>query len=136
VEINRNPSPRDLKIFGLVWLPAAILVLSWWLWSLTGSLRSASIFVLAGLATSALGLLVPSLLRRIYVGWMVAAYPIGWVVSHTVLALVFYLVITPIGLVLRIVGRDPLSRRLDRSARTYWIAREATAYKGRYFSQF
>jgi hypothetical protein len=67
---------------------------------------------------------------------MYAAFPIGWVVSHVMLALIYYGVMTPIGLVMRLLGRDPLKRKLDRSADTYWEPREPIANSKRYFQQF
>ena len=55
-------------------------------------------------------------MRLIYVGWMVLAFPIGWTVSQVMLALMFFGLFTPIGLVFRLIGRDPLQR--TRPART------------------
>ena len=56
-----------------------------------------------------------------YVGWMDASWPMGWVFSHVLLGVTYYLVITPIGLILRLLGKDPMRRRFDREAKTYWI---------------
>lgn len=78
----------------------------------------------------------PASARRIYVGWMLAAQPIGWTISHIVLALVFYVVITPIGLVMRALGRDPMQRRFDRQATTYWQPRRPVTDVKQYFRQF
>jgi hypothetical protein len=65
------------------------------------------------------------------------AWPIGFVVSHVVLALVYYLVLTPIGLAMRVFGYDPMRREFDRSAESYWIARDTAEIKAeRYFRQF
>ena len=58
------------------------------------------------------------------------------VVSYTVLAMVFYLVLTPIGLLMRLVGYDPMSRRFDKDAASYWVPREGSRKVGRYFRQF
>jgi hypothetical protein len=69
------------------------------------------------------------------VGWMALAYPIGWVVSHVLLAATYFLVFTPIGWMMRIFGRDPLERTIDRSARTYWIAHEPGGDPSSYFRQ-
>ena len=52
----------------------------------------------------------PEWLRSIYVGWMVLAFPIGWTVSQVMLAVMFFGLFTPIGLVFRLIGRDPLQR--------------------------
>lgn len=136
IEINRHPSLKDLRVFGAIWLPAGVLVASAWMLKWTGSVRFAATCAIVGIAISAVGFFVPPLLRRIYVGWMIAAYPIGWVISHLVLAVVFYLVITPIGIALRLLGRDPLARRFDPAATSYWTARDHAVDKSRYFKQF
>jgi hypothetical protein len=83
------------------------------------------------------GLLVPQAIRWVYVGWMLAAFPIGWLVSHLLLAAIFFGVIMPIGLILRVLGRDPMRKSFDRSASTYWIARPTEPTDSRrYFRQF
>ncbi|MEX0979180.1 MAG: SxtJ family membrane protein, partial [Pirellulales bacterium] len=69
-------------------------------------------------------------------GWMWAAFPIGWLVSHLLIAAIYFLLITPIALVMRAVGRDPLSRRFDRAAKTYWVPRRQDSDPARYFRQF
>jgi hypothetical protein len=51
-------------------------------------------------------------------------------------ALAFYFLITPIGLIMRLIGRDPMNRAFDRSANTYWIARDPRTSASQYFKQF
>jgi hypothetical protein len=86
-------------------------------------------------AISLAGLLNPRWIRPVFVTWMRLAYPIGWTVSHLMLATIYYLVITPIGLVMRLLGRDPLQRRWDRQASTYWVAHNPGGDMARYFRQ-
>lgn len=74
--------------------------------------------------------------RALYRGWMFAALPIGWVVSHIVLGLVYFGVVTPIGLLRRALGHDPMQRRIDPGATTYWQRHEMATSKDRYFEQF
>ena len=70
-----------------------------------------------------------------YRAWMLAAMPIGWVLSHALLAAVFYGVVLPVGLAMRLAGRDPMTRRLDRAAASYWVGRERVDGSERYFKQ-
>ena len=65
-----------------------------------------------------------------------ATFPIGLGVSHFILAVVYYLVLTPIGLLLRFSSYDPMGRRFDRSAKTYWTPHETEEGTERYFKQF
>jgi hypothetical protein len=44
--------------------------------------------------------------------------------SHIILALVYYIVLTPIGVFMRMLGKEPLSLRFDRNAESYWIKRQ------------
>jgi len=136
LEVSHNPSRTELRLFGGVWLPLALLLLAWnlarrqpesvWPWLLVG------IAVAASLA----GWLAPHLMRWIYVGAMYLAFPIGWVVSHLILGLVFYTLVTGIALVMRLRGRDVLGLSLDRQAPTYWTPHVTVTDPGRYFRQF
>lgn len=67
------------------------------------------------------GVAAPSVLKPIHVGWMVLAVLLGFIMTRVILTLVFYLVVTPTGLIMRATGRDPLRRKLDKSASTYWL---------------
>jgi hypothetical protein len=73
-----------------------------------------------------LGLVWPSSLRWPFRGWMLVGHALGWVNTRVLLGLVYYLAITPLGLGMRLLGRDPLDRRLgDRTS--YWIERSGGA---------
>ena len=74
----------------------------------------------AGFAVGALLWLVPQMARPFYVIWYGLAGCIGIVVSNALLALFYYLVVTPIGLVMRLLGRDPMTRKFDPAAASYW----------------
>ena len=103
------PDKKGLREFGLV--TGALFVglfgvlFPWlfhfqfplWPWIIAG--------VLWGLA-----LLVPTGLKSIYYGWMFIALIIGWINTRILLALVFYLVITPTGLIMRLLGKQPMQR--------------------------
>jgi hypothetical protein len=83
-----------------------------------------------------LGLARPQLIRPIFVGWMVLAFPIGWTISLVLLGLVYYGLFLPIGLVFRLVGRDALQLRPRPNLTTYWTSRPEVADVRRYFRQF
>ena len=80
--------------------------------------------------------IAPAAGKRLYVGWMLAAQPIGWTISRLVLAAVYYLVLTPIGLLMRLLGRDPMQRRFDGAATSYWVRKPAETDSSRHFRQF
>jgi hypothetical protein len=74
------------------------------------------------------GLFAEPVLRPVHAVWMKFAHALGWVNTRLLLGLFFYLVLTPVGLVLRMLGKDLLQRRIDRSAPTYWVARESAPF--------
>ncbi|MBN1868216.1 hypothetical protein JW916_13100 [Candidatus Sumerlaeota bacterium] len=120
IEIDWKPDRRRLRTFGLVMLPllAAIgAILAW-------RFRAPTVFyVCAGIgAISALsGLASPPLARVLYVAWMGIGLAIGSVVMPILVAIVYFGVITPIGLALRLAGRDSMRRRRLPPGESYWV---------------
>jgi hypothetical protein len=94
-----------------------------------------------GLAAVAAGFAVvgvcrPEAARPLYVGLLVASYPLGWAAGLLVLAAVYFGLFTPLALVFRLIGRDALERRFDPAAASYWHPRPRSADPGRYLRQF
>ena len=134
IRINKNPSRRELAVFGLIWL-VFFGIVGAIVWSKSDLATAASIIWAVAVVVPVVGWMVPSLMRIVYLGMTYASLPIGFVVSHVILAIVYYLVMTPIGLVMRMFGHDPMQRRFDRDAKTYWIPREQPEQIERYFRQ-
>jgi hypothetical protein len=136
IDINWNPSTRELRQFAGIWFPGLFILVGGLVWHKTGSLSMAATIWSVAFVVSLLGYLIPPFMRLIFVGWMVAAFPIGWTISHVMLAVIFYLVLTPIGLLMRMFGYDAVQRQLDRSAKTYWVPHNPGGDTKRYFKQF
>jgi hypothetical protein len=66
-------------------------------------------------------LVAPSVLKPAYRAWMALAEVLAWINTRIILGLVFFLVVTPIGLVMRLLGRDPMRRQFDRAGESYRI---------------
>ncbi len=143
--INWNPDHRQLRTFGLgsLVLLGGIAVWVWLRHSFLGfdlgptaaPVAGAALGMLAGVC-GLLGAMTPRLLRPLYLGISVVAWPIGFVVSHVLLAIVFFGILTPVGLVMRLMSRNPLARGFDTDADTYWVRREPTRDVKRYFRQY
>jgi hypothetical protein len=133
---NSNPTRRELRQFACIWLPLIFLAATAVLWKVGAAPMAPSLVATAGLVLGVLGWTRPQWFRPIFVGWMAAAYPVGWVISHLVLAVLYFAVLTPIGLALRIAGRDPMNRRWKGGATTYWTEHKAPADDGSYFRQY
>jgi hypothetical protein len=66
-------------------------------------------------------LVAPSILAPAYRAWMMLAEVLAWVNTRILLGVVFYGVVTPIGLVMRLVGRDPMHRQFDQQSGSYRV---------------
>ena len=72
-------------------------------------------------------ILIPNRLRPVYNAWIKVAHVIGRVITTLVLALAYYLVITPSALIKRIFGGRPLPLKPDKEAKSYWVTRTEPA---------
>jgi Saxitoxin biosynthesis operon protein SxtJ len=134
MEIHWYPNNRQLRQFSILcMLLSAILFVRGSLQhaAFPAFITAAAVFLL-GLA----GLLKPAFLRPLYVGWMIAVFPIGWMVSKLILAALFYGVFTPIGLCFRLLGRDALGLKRQPGRVSYWIPKETPDDPRRYLQQF
>jgi hypothetical protein len=118
---DRNMKERSLRIereFGLVVGTVFVLLGSWWIYR--GKFASVAYgFLLLGSALVLLGLVWPRSLIYPNKAWMKLAEALAFVMTRLILGIVFFLIVTPIGVVKRLFGWDPLNRRGGRSA-TYW----------------
>lgn len=131
----QNATLRDLRWFGglgllFAWGAAA------WLSRTSGFNIWAIGLVIVGLLSGIAALTHPGWLRPIYVGWMRIVSPIGWLVGHVLLGIVYFGVLMPVGWGLRLFGHDPLQRQVDLNATTYWRPRSRQRTPSDYFRQF
>ncbi len=133
--VERHPSRTQLLVFGLLWL---FFFGAWGtvFWAEGGAGWKPVAFWSLALVVPAAGGVRPGLLRVVYVAAATLTLPLGMLLSWIILMVIYYLVLTPIGLVLRLAGYDPMRRRFDPGASTYWAAREPAAEDDRYFKQF
>ena len=113
-----KPSFRAEREFGLIVGTILVLLGSWWIYR--GKFVSASyMFLTLGALLLILGLLLPRALVYLNRGWMLLAEVLSYVTTRIILGIVFFFIITPIGVVKRQLGWDPLSRRGKRGG-SYW----------------
>ena len=136
IEVNRNPSRPELNQFGFIWLGFFLLAAGGLWLKLHSPVVSIALAAIA-VVVPVVGWVVPSFMRVVYVGLSYVAWPIGFVVSYVLLGAVYYLVVTPVGLITRAVGYDPMHRCFDPEAPSYWIERNDGERGPRsYFRQF
>ena len=125
---------RELRQFGVT-IAAALCIIGGWLWWKESGWYSYLFIAAAALLLPAL--LCPGLLKPLHRFWMALGLCMGLVVTGVLMIVLFYLVVTPIGLLMRLRGMDPLKRSFDREAESYWIPRhKGTADKTNYERQF
>lgn len=136
VPINRHPTKKQLNQFGFIWL-GFITFFGAMAWFKFGNPTAASYLWVAAVVVPIIGWLVPAFMRLVFVGMSYAAWPIGFVVSHVVLALVYYLVMTPIGVLMRLFGYDPMARHSNQADSSFWVERIGSSRRtDAYFRQF
>ena len=106
--------------FGIVFAVVFALV---GLWPLTGGENARPIWLLMALVFLALALFAPRVLRIPNRLWFRFGLLLGAIVAPVVMALVYVTTFVPIGLVLRLRGKDLLKMKFDREAASYWIER-------------
>jgi hypothetical protein len=121
-------SRRTITSFALIVSGAllAIAAYQWWRdaqqWVLITLISIAALLLLLAAVT-------PSLLRPVYRGWMRIGEALGWLNTRIILTLVFFLVVTPIGLLMRLFGRSPIATAKRDS---YWTDVEPHSYGDRH----
>jgi hypothetical protein len=106
-------SNQELRNFGVI-LGAFVAVLFGLFlpWLLAHSIPLWPWIVSAILSSTAL--IQPSLLAPVYKGWMSVGQVLGWINTRIILAVIFYVLLFPIGLLIRLFGKDPMERKLNR----------------------
>jgi hypothetical protein len=136
IAINKSPDRRTTRQFAAIWFPALMAMVTWMVWRKTHAAPAAIGVAAAGVVVAAAAFSVERLGRALFVGLSYATFPIGFVVSNVVVGVLYYGVITPIGLLMRLFGRDPMARGFDRSATTYWVKHPPRRDPNDYFRQF
>lgn len=109
-----RPGSRQLRVFGI--LLGALVVFA------ARTIQGADAFggSAAGAAIAALALALPVAIEPIWRALMAVTIPIGWIISRLILIAFFYIVLTPVSFILRVVGHDPLRRRWRKDLESYW----------------
>ncbi len=136
VSVNWHPDRKSLNGFRLVSVGATTVIAT-----LLYTLKHVEIgwclaIVAAGAFIWLSGLVSLRLTRYIYVAMTAITLPIGFVVSLILMSVFYFGLITPIGLVFRLIGRDILCRRFDPAARSYWVEHQQATNVERYFQRF
>ncbi len=132
---RHEPTTPELRWFGLM-LAAFAALLGGLVLHFSNSWLGAGVIWAVGFLLAVVYQCLPSTRYLVFRLWMTLFFPVGWLISHLLIARVYYLFITPTAQVMRLIGRDALGQAFDSSAKTYWTAMEAKPKDSRYFQQF
>lgn len=118
LKVNKNPSPSEVRRFGLVWM-AVVLVLATVLYWCHRVATAYALFGI-GLTVGCVSTLAPLFGRVFYRAWMGLASAINWMVSRLALSILFWGIVTPVAIVFKILRRDALRLKRGRLATSYW----------------
>jgi hypothetical protein len=136
MDINWRPDKNDLRKFGDISLAMFLVIGLVMHWLDRVSAETALYIATAGLVIYVISRTVVWGVKPVYLAAYGLTYPLGWVISHLILGLIYYVVVTPIGLIFRLMGRDLLHRRYDSTAESYWVDHAPAGDVKRYFRQF
>jgi Saxitoxin biosynthesis operon protein SxtJ len=130
-----KPSNRMLRQFAGLWIvffgvSAAVQEFS------AGRHTAAIVLGILSITIGPLGLAVPAAIKPIFIGWMVAVYPIGWTISRLILGLMFFGLFTPVASIFRLMGRDALALRFPPAASTYWKVKPQSPDRSQYLRPY
>ena len=131
---NIKSEKKDLRSFGITFgvLLGILAGALWW-----KGKDTYTIFAVLSVAFFFFGLLMPRLLRPLQKVWMMFAVVMGWFMTRVILSVLFYIVFTFIGVGGRLLGKQFLDLKPDRSRKSYWIYRDAMPFsKEKYEKQF
>jgi hypothetical protein len=140
-EVNWKPDVAERRKFArslVIGFPciAMVLIVASWLKTGAWKIQPALIIGGTGLVIGLMLLALPGIARPFYVVWYGLACAIGLVVGNILLAVVFYILITGVGIAMRLVGRCSISTRMDKQAATYWKVARPVTDPQRYYRQF
>lgn len=122
---NIKSDEKEFRKFGLS-VGIVLVIIAFVLWYYDRI--SYQYFSAAGGLLIISGIVFPKLLAPLQKAWMILAVVLGYFMSRVILTLLFYIVVTPIGLFAKLLGKDFLDIKIDRKKKSYWHIREEKKY--------
>lgn len=121
-----NSSKKECRKFGIS-VGTVVLLLGFLL--MYNGKNSSVYFILAGGCLIILGMALPVVLKPLQKVWMSFAVVMGFVMTRVILSILFYIIVTPVGIIARISGKDFLDLRIEKEKKSYWIFRKNNNYE-------
>ena len=119
---NIKTGKKDIRSFGITFGIIFLIIAGFLYYQEKDSFQ---LFIYLAGSFSSLGIILPIILKPFYMVWMIFAVILGWFMTKVILSLLFYLIITPIGLFLRIIGKDLLNLKEKKQQKSYWNMRNS-----------
>jgi saxitoxin biosynthesis operon SxtJ-like protein len=123
MKMGRRPDAKELRNFGLL-VGAIFTVIGFWPTLFRGEPLHLWAFVIGSVLILSGGL-VPTWLAPIYRAWMWVGHVLGWINTRILLGIIFYGLITPIGIIFRLLGKDTMRQAFSDTSSTYRVNRQA-----------
>lgn len=123
----------DLRQFGISIGIILMIIAGFLFWKEKDTFQ---IFLTCGIVLCVLGVVIPIILKPIYLPWMIFATFLGWIMTRLILSLLFYIIFTLIGVILRLFGKQFLELKWNRQNNTYWNYRSVKPERESYEKQF
>ena len=120
--MDHKPSTKELRSFGLL-VGGVFSVIGLWPMLLHGEPFRLWAVIVGGLLMMFGGLL-PRVLAPVHQGWMWIGHVLGWINTRILLGVVFYGLVTPIGIVFRLMGKDTMRQAFSETSPTYRVMRQ------------
>ncbi len=117
---HANVSTEELRKFGFIFSGILVFVFGMLLpWLLHGTIRIWPFYI--GMPVALLATAWPAALRPLYVVWMKFGAVMGFINTHIIMTALFFCMLTPIAGLLKLFGKDPMKRTLEKSAASYRV---------------
>lgn len=141
VQLNWKPNAKELRSFGAIFLVGFVIIglvkyFSPFEWLISRNQNVGLTFIIIGLVVGAIGLTGTKLALPLYWIWLSIAFVMGNIVSRILIAGIYYLVVTPVGWLAWLVGRDKLQLRKKKNKQTYWVKTSLPKEPRKYERQF
>ncbi|MBN1492960.1 MAG: hypothetical protein JW938_02295 [Candidatus Omnitrophica bacterium] len=128
-----STNKKELKQFAII-LGIVLLILAglnWWREHET----VAVLFSVIAVASELIAFIKPILIRPVFIVLTTIAKGIGWLNTRLLLSVVFYVLMAPIGIILRLIRKDVIGQRLDNKASSYWHERKEKRFDPKHYER-
>ncbi len=123
-----DSTPNELRKFGLT-VGIVLIILALLFQFVWNNFTLFAVLGAIGVVLFTNGILFPKILLPLHKVWMTIAVILGFIMTRIILSILFYIVVTIVGFIAKLAGKDFLDRKIDREKESYWHKREKVEYQ-------